>query len=74
MVFLNKRFIFNKLKENKITDEELKGYALTLNTINYRISRNKINRIFMIKLSLILKCPIKKLFINPNGNIFDDNN
>ena len=74
MVFLNKRFIFNKIKEDNITDEDLKGYALTLNTITYRVTRNKINRIFIIKLSLILKCPIKKLFINPNVNIFEENN
>ena len=59
-------FIEKRLYLMGITEADLKILHTSFEEIYFRIKRNRFNRIFIIKLSLILQCTPPNLLITDN--------
>lgn len=65
---LNKIFIFSRIKELKITDDDFRKFGLAFDKVFAAIMNDDYSLIMMIKLSIILDCNMVDLFVSPDEN------
>lgn len=70
MASLNQYFIVKRIKELKLTDEDFQKFNLSYDEVIKNIMTENYSRMFIITLSIILKCNIIDMFNNPDGSIF----